>query len=101
VLRKAPAPSNEQANQVRAFSGQLEALRRDVREKEESSFSVDKDSDRSKKKESKKKKKNDKSRRRLSGDSMSRGSKHHSQLRGCSKSTEPCVKNKCKHCKED
>jgi hypothetical protein len=68
---------------------------------EESAFSVDEISGRSKKKKSKKKMKVDKCRRRRSGDSKSRSSKHCSQLPGCSKLTERRVKNKCKHCKDD
>ena len=57
VLHEALTPSNEQANQVRAFSGQLVTLQRAFDNYEESAFSVDKDSGRSKKNESKKKKK--------------------------------------------
>ena len=48
VLREAPAPSDEQANQVRAFGGQLAALQRAFNDYEESAFSVDEDSGRSK-----------------------------------------------------
>ena len=76
VLREAPAPSDEQANQVGAFGGQLTALQRAFNDYEESAFSVDKDSGRSKKKESKKTKKNDRSRSK---------SKHRSKSRGGSK----------------
>ena len=68
MLRKAPAPSNEQANQVGAFSGQLAALQRAFDDYKESTFSVDKDSGRSTKKASKKKKNDDMSRRKCSRD---------------------------------
>ena len=93
VLREAPAPSNEQANQVGAFGGQLAALQRAFDDYEESAFSVDEDSGRSKTKKKKKKKKDDESRRGRN--------KHRSKSRGRSKSTDDRkVKNKCKHCKE-
>jgi len=94
VLREAPAPSEEQANQVGAFSGQLAALQYAFDDYEESAFSVDEDSGRSKKKESKKTKKDDRSRSK---------SKHRSKSRWRSKLTKPerRVKNKCKHCKEE
>jgi len=94
VLREALAPSDEQANQVGAFGGQLAALQRAFDNYEESAFSVDEDSGRSKMKKKKEKKKDDES---------SRGrSKHRSKSRGRSKSTEDQkVKNKCKHCKEE
>ena len=95
VLREAPAPNDEQANQVRAFGGQLVALQCAFDDYEESTFSVDKDSGRSKKREKKKKKKKD-------NESRSGRSKHRSNSRGYSKSTdERKVKNKYKHCKED
>jgi len=55
VLREELAPSDEQANQVGAFSGQLTALQRAFDDYEESAFSVDEDSGRCKKMESKKK----------------------------------------------
>jgi hypothetical protein len=61
VLREAPAPSDEQANQVGAFGGQLAALQRAFDDYKESAFSVDEDSGRSKTKKKKKKKKDDKS----------------------------------------
>ena len=54
VLREELAPTDEQANQVGAFSGQLAALQRAFDDYEESAFSVDKDSGRCKKMESKK-----------------------------------------------
>ena len=94
VLREAPAPRDEQANQVGAFGRQLVALQRAFDDYEESAFSVDEDSGRSKTKKKKKKKKDDES---------SRGrNKHRSKSRGRSKSTEDRkVKNKCKHCKEE
>ena len=72
VLREAPAPSDEQANQVGAFSGQLVALQRAFHDYEESAFSVDEDSGRSKKKESKKTKKDDRSRSKSKHRSKSR-----------------------------
>jgi hypothetical protein len=81
------------AQKLHTFSGHLAALQRAFGNYEESAFSVDEDSGRSKKMESKKKKKDDKSRRGHS--------KHRSQSRGRSKSTERQVKNKCKHCKEN
>ncbi len=59
MLREAPAPSNEQANQVGAFGRQLAALQRAFDDNEESAFSVDEDSGRSKTKKKKKKKKDD------------------------------------------
>jgi hypothetical protein len=94
VLCEAPAPSDEQANQVGAFGGQLAALQRAFDDYEESAFSVDEDSGRSKSKKRKKKKKDD--------ESSSGRSKHRSKSRGRSKSTEDRkVKNKCKHCKEE
>jgi hypothetical protein len=94
VLREAPAPSDEQANQVGAFGGQLAALQRAFDDYKESAFSVDEDSSRSKTKKKKKKKKDDKS--------SSGRSKHRSKSRGRSKSTEDRkVKKKCKHCKEE
>jgi hypothetical protein len=94
VLREAPAPSDEQANQVGAFGGQLAALRRAFDNYKESAFSVDEDSSRSKTKKKKKKKKDD--------ESSSGRSKHRSKSRGCSKLTEDQkVKKKCKHCKEE
>jgi hypothetical protein len=80
VLREAPAPSDEQANQVGAFGGQLAALQRAFDNYEESAFSVDEDSGRSKSKKRKKKKKDD--------ESSSGHSKHRSKSRGRSKSTE-------------
>jgi len=94
VLREAPAPSDEQANQVGAFGGQLAALQRAFDDYEESAFSVDADSGRSKTKKKSKKKKDD---------ANSRGrNKHRSKSRGRSKSTdEPKVKNKYKHCNEE
>ena len=93
VLREAPAPSNEQANQVGAFGGQLAALQRAFDDYEESAFSVDEDSGRSKTKKKKKKKKDDENKRGRN--------KHRSKSRGRSKSTDDRkVKNKCKHCKE-
>jgi hypothetical protein len=61
VLREAPAPSDEQANQVGALGGQLAALQRAFDDYKESAFSVDEDSGRSKTKKKKKKKKDDKS----------------------------------------
>ena len=82
VLCEAPAPSNEQANQVGAFSGKLTALQCAFDDYKESVFSVDKESSTSKKKESKNKKKDNKSRCGRSGDSKSRSSKHHSQSCG-------------------
>jgi hypothetical protein len=72
VLREAPAPSEEQANQVGAFSGQLAALQYAFDDYEESAFSVDEDSGRSKKKESKKTKKDDRSRSKSKHRSKSR-----------------------------
>ena len=94
MLREAPAPSDEQANQVGAFGGQLPALQRAFNDYKESAFSVDADSGRNKMKKKTKKKKDDES---------SRGrNKHRSKSRGRSKSTdERKVKNKCKHCKEE
>ena len=50
-LREAPAPSDEQANQVGAFGGQLAALQRAFDDYKESAFSVDEDSSRSKTRE--------------------------------------------------
>jgi len=95
VLCKAPAPSDKQANQVGAFGGQLTALQCAFDDYKESAFSVDKESGKSKKREKKKKKKKD-------NKSRSGRSKHCSNSRGCSKSTDDRkVKNKCKHCKED
>ena len=95
MLREALAPSDEQANQVGAFGGQLAALQRAFDNYEESAFSADEESGRSKKKEKKKKKKKD-------HESRSGRSKHRSQSRGCSKSTDDRkAKNKSKHCKED
>ena len=47
VLREAPAPSDEQANQVGAFGGQPAALQSTFKDYKESAFSVDKDSGRS------------------------------------------------------
>ena len=76
VLREALAPSNKQANQVGAFSGQLAALPSAFNDYEESAFSVDEDSGRSKKKESKKTKKDDRSRSKRN---------HRSKLHGRSK----------------
>jgi hypothetical protein len=97
LLREAPAPSDEQANQVGAFGGQLAALQRAFDDYEESAFSVDEDSGRSKSK--KKKKKNMK---KKDDESSSGRSKHRSKSRGHSKSTKDRkVKNKCKHCKEE
>ena len=94
VQREAPAPSDEQANQVGSFGGQLKALQCAFDDYEESAFSVDQDSSRSKMKKKKKKKEVYKS--------SSGCSKHRSKLRGRSKSTEDrTVKNKCKHCKEE
>jgi len=88
-------PSNEQANQVGEFGGQLAALQRAFDNYEESAFSANKESGRSKKKEKKKKKKKD-------DESRSGRSKHRSQSRGRSKLTDDRkAKNKCKHCKED
>ncbi len=81
VLREAPAPSDEQANQVGAVGGQLVALQRAFDDYEESAFSVDEDSGRSKMKKKKKKKKKD-------DESSSGHSKHRSKSRGRSKSTE-------------
>ena len=94
VLREAPAPIDEQANQVGAFGGQLAALQCAFNDYVESAFSVDADSSRSKMKKKTKKKKDNQN-------SIGH-SKHRSKLRGCSKSTdERKVKNKCKHCKEE
>ena len=59
VLREAPAPSDEQANQAGAFGGQLAALQRAFEDYKESAFSVDEDSGRSKTKKKKKKKTDD------------------------------------------
>jgi hypothetical protein len=97
VLGEAPAPSDEQANQVGAFGGQLVALQRAFNDYEESAFSVDEDSGRSKSKKKKKKKK-----KKKDDESSSGRSKHRSKSRRRSKSTEDRkVKNKCKHCKEE
>ena len=93
-------PSKEQANLVSAVSGQLAALQCASVDYEESAYSVDKDSSKIKKKENKKKKKDTKSGRSRGGDSKSRSSKHHSHLRGQSRSTNRREKNKCKHCKD-
>ena len=96
VLCEARAPSNKQANQVGAFGGQLTALQCAFDDYKESAFSVDEQSGRSKKREKKKKKK------KKDDESRSGRSKHRSNSRGCSKSTDDRkVKNKCKHCKED
>jgi hypothetical protein len=93
VLREAPAPSDEQANQVGAFGGQLAALQCAFDDYKESAFSVDEDSGRSKTKKKKKKKKDDENKRGRN--------KHRSKSRGRSKSTDDQkVKNKCQHCKE-
>ena len=73
MLREAPAPSDEQANQVGAFGGQLAALQRAFDNYEESAFSVDEDSGRSKTKKKKKKKK------KKDDESSSGHSKHRSK----------------------
>ena len=57
VLREAPAPSDEQANQVGAFGGQLAALQRAFDNYKESAFSVDEDSGRSKTKKKRRRRK--------------------------------------------
>jgi hypothetical protein len=94
VLREAPVPSDEQANQVGAFGGQLAALQRPFDDYKESAFSVDEESIKSKKKEKKKKKKDNDSRRGRT--------KHRSKLQGRSKSTDDRkATNKCKHCEEN
>ncbi len=96
VLREAPAPSDEQANQVGAFGGQLGALQRAFNDYEESAFSVDKESVKSKKKEKKKKKK------KKDKDSRRGRTKHRSKLCGRRKSTDNRkATNKCKHCKKN
>jgi len=90
VLREAPAPSDEQANQVGAFGGQLTALQRAFDDYKESAFSVDEDSGRSKTKKKKKNKAKD-------DESSSGHSKHRSKSQGHSKLTEDQkVKNKDK-----
>ena len=73
VLREAPAPSDEQANQVGAFGGQLAVLQRAFDDYEEKAFSADEESGKSKKKDKKKKKKKD-------DKSRSGRSKHRSKL---------------------
>ena len=98
VLREAPAPSDDQANQVGAFGGKLTALQRAFDDYEESAFSVDKDSGRSKKRKKKKKKKKEK---KNDNESRSGCSKHHSNSQGCSKLTDDRKVKKIKHCKED
>ena len=57
VLPEAPAPSDEQANQVGAFGGQLVALQCAFNDYEESAFSVDQDSGRSKTKKNRRRRK--------------------------------------------
>jgi hypothetical protein len=95
VLCEAPAPSDEQANQVGAFGGQLAALQCAFDNCKESAFSVDEESVISKKKEKKKKKKKD-------DDSRRGRTKHRSKSRGRSISTDDRkVTNKGKHCKEN
>jgi hypothetical protein len=93
VLREAPAPNVDQANQVSSLTEQLRVFQRAFEDYEESAFAAD---DESSKKSSSKKKKKKESRGRHS----SRG---RSQSRGRSASTRRTekVKNKCKHCKKD
>ena len=96
ALPEAPAPSDEQANQVGAFGGQLTALQCAFDDYKESAFSVDKESINSKKKEKKKKKK------KKDNNSRRGRTKHRSKSQGRSKSTDDRkATNKCKHCKEN
>jgi hypothetical protein len=100
TLREALAHRKDEANLVGVVSEQLAALQCAFDDYKESAYLVDEDSSKSKKQESKKKKKDTKSRHGCGGNSESKSSKHRSQLRGRSKSTDRRKKNKCKHCKD-